>query len=257
MSTIKLVSWNVNGIRAVHKKNALEWLFKQKPEILCIQETKAHREQLPPALTDIDGYHAYFISAERKGYSGVALYSSIKPKKVKGEFGIKKFDSEGRTMIVEYDNFVLFNVYFPNGKASKERLKYKLDFYEAFLKYVNKLKNSGKDIVICGDVNTAHKEIDLARPRENEKISGFLPEERAWIDKFLGLGYIDTFRVFDDRPGQYSWWDMKTRARERNIGWRIDYFYVSDNMKKNLKSAFINPDIMGSDHCPVGIELEI
>jgi exodeoxyribonuclease-3 len=160
-------------------------------------------------------------------------------------------------LIADYDSFVLFNIYFPNGKQSKERLKYKLDFYEAFLEYADKLKNAGKNIVVCGDVNTAHKEIDLARPKENEKVSGFLPEERAWIDKFLSHGYIDTFRMFNDKPKQYTWWDLKTRARDRNIGWRIDYFYISQSLESRIKSGFILPDIMGSDHCPLGIELEI
>jgi exodeoxyribonuclease-3 len=257
MSKIKLYSWNVNGIRAVHKKKALEWFYKDKPEILAIQETKAHKEQLPDELTQIEGYHTYFVSAEKKGYSGVALYSSIEPKEVESGFKSRKFDPEGRMMIADYEKFMLFNVYFPNGKASVERLQYKLDFYEAFLKYVDKLKNAGRNIIICGDVNTAHKEIDLARPKENEKISGFLPEERAWIDKLISHGYIDTFRMFHDEPEQYSWWDMKTRARDRNIGWRIDYFYVSEGLKKNLKNAFIRQEIMGSDHCPVGIELDI
>ena len=257
MSTIKLISWNVNGIRAIHKKNALEWFHKQKPEILCVQETKAQQEQLPEALTTIDGYHTYFVSAEKKGYSGVGLYSSIKPNSIKNGFGIKKFDSEGRILIADYDSFVLFNIYFPNGKQSKERLKYKLDFYEAFLDYADKLKDAGKNIVVCGDVNTAHKEIDLARPKENEKVSGFLPEERAWIDKFLGHGYIDTFRMFNDKPEHYTWWDLKTRARDRNIGWRIDYFYISQGLESKIKSGFILPEIVGSDHCPLGIELEI
>jgi len=255
MTDIKIISWNVNGLRAVHKKNALSWFHEQKPEILCIQETKAQKEQLPSELTDVDGYHTYFVSAEKKGYSGVALYSSIKPISVKDGFGIARFDSEGRILIAEYEKFVLFNIYFPNGKQSKERLSYKLDFYEAFLDYAEKLKRAGKAIVVCGDVNTAHREIDLARPKENEKISGFLPEERAWIDKFLEHGYLDTLRIFNDKPNQYTWWDMKTRARERNIGWRIDYFYISDNLGKNIKSAFILNDIMGSDHCPIGIVL--
>jgi exodeoxyribonuclease-3 len=257
MPTIKLLSWNVNGIRAVHKKNALDWFYEQKPEILCIQETKAQKEQLPEALTAVDGYNAYFVSAEKKGYSGVALYTSIKPKDIKTGFGINKFDSEGRILIADYDKFVLFNIYFPNGKQSKERLKYKLDFYDAFLDYANKLKDAGKNIIVCGDVNTAHKEIDLARPKENEKVSGFLPEERAWIDKFLADGYLDTFRMFNDKPEQYTWWDMKTRARDRNIGWRIDYFYISQSLKTKVKSGFILPEIMGSDHCPLGIELAV
>ena len=256
MTPLTLFSWNVNGIRAVHKKGALGWFIKDKPDILCVQETKAQAEQVPDPIKNIDGYHAYFCSAEKKGYSGVAIYSKTKPNKVTQGFGIKRFDSEGRTLIAEYDDFVLFNIFFPNGKASKERLKYKLDFYDAFLEYVLKLKKAGKNIVICGDVNTAHKEIDLARPKANEKTSGFLPEERAWIDKLIGHGFIDTFRVFNDQPDQYTWWDMITRARERNVGWRIDYFYVSESLRKNLKKAGISQQIMGSDHCPIGIELD-
>lgn len=257
MPAIKLFSWNVNGIRAAYKKNALAWFYKDRPDVLCLQETKARKEQLPQELTETEGYYTYFIAAEKKGYSGVALYSSIEPENIKSGIGNKKFDTEGRILIADYKKFMLFNIYFPNGKQSGERLKYKLDFYEAFLKYVDKLKDLGKNIIICGDVNTAHKEIDLARPKENEKISGFLPEERAWIDKFLSHGYIDAFRIFDDKPEQYTWWDLKTRARERNIGWRIDYFYISESLKKKVKSASIMPDIMGSDHCPIGIELSI
>ena len=177
--------------------------------------------------------------------------------KVEHGFGISKFDDEGRIIIAEYKNFVLINIYYPNGKASEERLKYKMDFYDAFLHYAEKLKSKGKKLVICGDVNTAHKEIDLARPKENEKVSGFLPIEREWMDKFFAQGYLDTFRMFNSEPEQYSWWDQVTRARDRNVGWRIDYFFISDNFKKNIKNAFILSEIMGSDHCPVGIEIEV
>ena len=256
MKKLRLVSWNVNGIRAVHRKEALDWFYKDKPDILCVQEIKAMREQFPKELLEVDGYHLYTTSAERKGYSGVAVYSRIEANDVRHGLGINKFDGEGRTLICEFDNFTLYNIYFPNGKASKERLKYKMDFYDAFLKHAEKTKKAGKNIVVCGDVNTAHKEIDLARPKENEKTSGFLPEERAWIDKFLGRGYIDTFREFNDKPEQYTWWDMKTRARDRNIGWRIDYFFISENLKKRLKGAHIFPQIMGSDHCPIAIDIQ-
>jgi exodeoxyribonuclease-3 len=151
---------------------------------------------------------------------------------------------------------VLFNIYFPNGKASDERLAYKMEFYDAFLEYANTLKSKGKSIIVCGDVNTAHKEIDLARPKDNETVSGFLPEERAWIDKLLDNGYVDTFRMFNEEPENYTWWSMRTRARERNVGWRIDYFFASDNLKDNIKDAFILPEVMGSDHCPIGIDVE-
>ena len=253
--SIRILSWNVNGIRAAYKKGILDWFKKENPDILCLQETKAHPEQLTDDLLNVNGYKSYFSSAEKKGYSGVVTYTKQEPLKTTNGIGIKKFDSEGRFIITEYNNFILFNIYFPNGKASKERLQYKMDFYDTFLKHVKKLLKQNKKIIICGDVNTAHKEIDLARPKENEKISGFLPEEREWIDKFLSSGFVDTFRLFNSEPGNYTWWDMMTRARDRNVGWRIDYFFVSENLKDKIKSAFILPDVMGSDHCPVGIEL--
>ena len=256
MKEVRILSWNVNGIRAAYKKGILNWFSKEQPDILCIQETKAMKEQLPQDLLNVNGYTSYFSSAERKGYSGTATYTKVNPVKVANGIGIKKFDSEGRFLITEFDEFILFNIYFPNGKAKKERLQYKMDFYEAFLKHLKKLLKQDKKIVICGDVNTAHKEIDLARPKANEKISGFLPEEREWIDKLLETGFIDTLRVFNQKPEQYTWWDMMTRARDRNVGWRIDYFFISDNLKDNLKSALILPEVMGSDHCPVGIELK-
>ena len=254
---MRILSWNVNGIRAAYKKGLLDWFKKEDPDILCIQETKAHPEQLTDDLRNVDGYESYFSSAERKGYSGVAIYTKQKPKKVEHGFGVKKFDSEGRILVAEYPKFVLMSIYYPNGKASAERLKYKMEFYDAFLKFANKLKKQGKNIIVCGDVNTAHKEIDIARPKENEKVSGFLPEERAWIDKFLSNGYVDTFRMFNKEPDNYTWWDMITRARERNVGWRIDYFYVNEEFKKKVKDAFILADVMGSDHCPIGIELKL
>jgi exodeoxyribonuclease-3 len=254
--TKKIISWNVNGIRAVHKKGMLLPLLDRNNDIICIQETKAAENQLVKELKNIEGYYNYFSSAEKKGYSGVCIYSKIKPDKVETGFGINEFDSEGRILIAHYTNFVLFNIYFPNGKASKERLKYKMDFYDAFLDFADKLKMQKKKIIVCGDVNTAHTEIDLARPKENEDTSGFLPEERAWIDKFVSHGYVDTFRMFTKDGGHYSWWDYKTGARERNIGWRIDYFFISDDIKDKVKSAFIMKDVMGSDHCPVGIEID-
>lgn len=253
---MKLLSWNVNGIRAVHKKGFVEWLLKEDPDILCLQETKASPEQLPPELLNIPGYKAYFSSSVvKKGYSGVAIYTKTEPKSVLHGYGIPRFDDEGRIIIAEYGDFTLINNYYPNGKASPERLKYKMEFYGAFLDYCEELVKAGRKLVICGDVNTAHKEIDLARPKENSNVSGFLPEERAWIDKFLGAGYSDTFRMFNQEGDNYTWWDMVTRARERNVGWRIDYFFVSNNFSKKVKNAFILDNVMGSDHCPVGIEI--
>jgi len=254
---VRIFSWNVNGIRAAYKKGFLDWLKEAGPDILCVQETKAQKEQLPEELITVTGYTPYFTSAERKGYSGVGLYTREEPRSISHGFGIERFDLEGRVLITDYGYFTLFNIYFPNGKASKERLLFKMEFYDAFLEYAKKLKSEGKSIVVCGDVNTAHKEIDLARPKENEKVSGFLPKERAWIDLFIESGFVDTFREFNSEPGQYTWWDLKTRARERNIGWRIDYFFVSDDFMKKVTSSYILPDVLGSDHCPIGIDIEL
>ncbi len=253
---IKILSWNVNGLRAVLKKNFLAWLKKESPDILCLQETKALPSQLPPEVMHATGYHFFLNPARRPGYSGVATFSKEKPLAVKHGFGIPKYDDEGRVLETEYKNFTLLNIYFPNGKMGPERLKYKMDFYEESLKYFMKLKKKGKKLVICGDVNTAHQAIDLSRPKENEDISGFLPQERAWVDKLVAHGFIDSFRVFQKEPGHYSWWDLRTGARARNIGWRIDYHFVSEDLKSHLKEAFILPDVMGSDHCPVGILLK-
>ncbi|MCX6664803.1 MAG: exodeoxyribonuclease III [Euryarchaeota archaeon] len=254
---MKLFSWNVNGIRAAEKKGLFTWFQKQSPDILCLQEVKATPDQVPAHVRNTPGYYIYWNPAERKGYSGVATFSKQKPSQVNNGFGIKKFDSEGRILITEYPWFTLFNIYFPNGKKDQERLRYKLDFYEKFLSYADTLKESGKHIVVCGDFNTAHKEIDLSRPKENEKISGFLPVEREWIDTFIDHGYVDTFRHFHKNPHQYSWWDLKTGARARNVGWRIDYFFVDKKFLSHVHNAFILPDVVGSDHCPVGIEISV
>ena len=254
---MRIISWNVNGIRAVDKKGLFDWFIKESPDVLCLQEIKALSEQVPPHLKNPPGYHIIWNPAERKGYSGVVTFTKEKPIEVKTGFGIERFDCEGRILITEFPLFILLNIYFPNGKKNQERLDYKLDFYDTFLGYADNLKAEGKNIVVCGDFNTAHKEIDLARPKENEKISGFLPIERAWIDIFVDHGYVDTFRQFNKEPNQYSWWDYKTRARERNIGWRIDYFFVNNEFISHVKKAFIMQDVMGSDHCPVGIEIEI
>lgn len=257
MKKYRLVSWNVNGIRAGAKKGLKEWMLKDNPDIFCVQETKAWREQLDESLLNIGEYTSYFAQGVKKGYSGVAVYSKEKPINVTAGLGIDRFDDEGRTLILEYKNFVLYNIYYPNGKRDDERLQYKLDFYKAFQEHANKQKANGKNIIVCGDVNTAHKEIDLARPKPNSKVSGFLPIEREWIDGFLADGYLDTLRMFNEAPEIYTWWDMITRARDRNVGWRIDYFFISESLKGNIKNAFTLPDVMGSDHCPVGIEIEL
>lgn len=255
MEKRRLLSWNINGLRAAQKKGFFAWLAEEKPDVLCLQETKVSLDKLTPDIAEVEGYRAVFNPAARAGYSGVAVYTNMEPFEVWKGFGIERFDSEGRTLILDLGGFVLFNVYFPNGKMSAERLRYKMDFYDAFLECAEGFREKGKGVVVCGDFNTAHREIDLARPRENSKVSGFLPQERAWMDRFVERGYLDTFRMYNHEPGQYSWWDLKTRARERDTGWRIDYFFVSGNLEGRVESAFILKEVMGSDHCPVGIEL--
>jgi exodeoxyribonuclease-3 len=255
MKETKILCWNVNGIRAARKYGFLEWMYRESPDILCLQETKAQPEQLDKDLQEPRGYYVYWNYPERKGYSGVATFTVKKPLSVQYNFSTKQLDLEGRIIITEYHEFFLMNVYFPNGKKDESRLKYKMDFYEAFLQFLEPLKEKGEKLVICGDFNTAHKEIDLARPKENEKVSGFLPIERAWMDKFVAHGYVDAFRNFNKEPNQYTWWDLKSRARERDVGWRIDYFFVTENLLPSLSKAFILPEVRGSDHCPVGIIL--
>jgi exodeoxyribonuclease-3 len=261
MSKLKLLSWNVNGIRAVEKKGFVQWLQKENPDVLCLQETKAQPEQLSKDLIEPQGYVTYWnYPEEKKGYSGVAIFTKEKPFDIQYGLGIKESDAEGRVIIANYPEFRLLNVYFPKGDTEPKRryrLDYKMNFYDAFLKFVDCLKNQGEKLIICGDFNTAHKAIDLARPKENEKTSGFLPEERDWMDKFVDHGYIDTFRLLHNDPNHYTWWDMKTRARERNIGWRLDYFFVTENLVTAISQAFIMPDVTGSDHCPAGIVLKI
>ena len=256
MSKLRLVSWNVNGLRAVQKKGFLEWFNEESPDILCLQETKINRPQLSKALAEVPGYTAYFSPQERKGYSGVALYTKREPASIDYGLGIERFDSEGRTVVADFEDFVLLGIYFPNGKRSAERLQYKMDFYDAFLDYVDGLTAQGRQVVVCGDVNTAHTEIDLARPKENAKVSGFLPSEREWIDKFLAHGYADPFRMFNQEGDNYTYWDQMTKARERNVGWRIDYFFASNGFTNRISDAFIRSEVQGSDHCPIGIEIE-
>ena len=251
---LKLLSWNVNGVRAAVKKGAQDALKSIDPDVVCLQEIKAKPEQVPPELLEWEGYHSYICSAERPGYSGVAVFAKTPADNMACGMEQARFDDEGRMVVLDYPRFRLLNCYFPNGGNGPERLKYKMDFYAAFKEYA---LSSPKPLIICGDVNTAHKEIDLARPKENEKNTGFLPMERAWIDEFLEAGFVDTFRIFYDDGGHYSWWDMKTRARERDVGWRIDYFFVSQSLKDMVKDAYILPQVMGSDHCPVVLEIEL
>jgi len=250
---MKIISWNVNGLRAVSKKGFIEWFRDTSPDILCLQETKAEEEQLPEEVRSVSGYTALFASSKlRKGYSGVAVYTKVPPLSVEFGMGISRFDDEGRVIVAHFEKFVLLNVYFPNGGGGPERLSYKFDFYDAFLEYIETLRRTGKRVIFCGDVNTAHHAIDLARPKENEKNTGFLPEERAWMDELDAHGYVDTFRhIFPRKADVYSYWDMKTRARERNVGWRIDYIYVSPDLIPAIRRVGVMSDVTGSDHCPV------
>lgn len=253
---MKIISWNVSGLRANVKKGGFDWLLAQKADIFCLQEIKAEAEQLPAEVRAPKGYYAFFESSKtRKGYSGVAIYSKIEPIKVEYSVGNPELDQEGRMISVFYEDFVLINCYFPNGGGGPDRLAYKLKFYDAFLAYINKLKKN-HEVIFCGDINTAHTEIDLARPKENVENTGFLPVERAWIDKVLKHGFFDVFRSLNpDKKDAYTYWDMKTFARDRNVGWRIDYFFVTQGILEKVKEVSIHNDILGSDHCPLSIKL--
>jgi exodeoxyribonuclease III len=251
-----LMSWNVNGIRAVQRKGFLDWLQSTQPDILCLQETKAHPDQLDEELRNPPGYHSYWVAAKKKGYSGLALYTKTKPVSVQIGLGVEKFDDEGRTLIAEYSDFTLINTYIPSASKGHEVVPFKLEYCDTLLAQMNALRLAGKSVIMCGDVNIAHNAIDLARPKANEKDPGFLPSERAWMDKLVGNGYLDSFRfMYPEQKDAYSWWSERTAGRERNVGWRIDYIFMSAGMEERLISATINTDVRGSDHCPVSIEL--
>jgi exodeoxyribonuclease-3 len=257
---ITLVSWNVNGLRAAAQKVFHGSAAAMNADIVAIQETKLQGAQLTPALSDLPGYTSFWSHCEvKKGYSGVGVYTRIAPRAVRHGIGQPRFDGEGRILELDFDRFVLLNVYFPNGGMSEERLQYKLDFYEAFFEYADGLRSRGRSLVICGDYNTAHREIDLANPRANQNTSGFLAIERAWLDRIVSRGYVDTFRHLHPDEARYSWWTYRFQARQRNIGWRIDYFFVTRDLIDNgsARRAFIDNDVHGSDHCPVGLTLAI
>ena len=255
---MKIISWNVNGLRACHGRGALFSLIENaSPDILFLQETKCQVHQIPPELENPKGYFSDYHSALKKGYSSVAIYTKKEPLQIFKKIGVDEFDNEGRVIGAEFEHFLTFGVYFPNGQMSEERLDYKLRFYTAFFEYCNELKEFyNKPIFISGDFNTAHKEIDLARPKENASISGFLPIERQWLDKIINeFRYVDTFREFNNDPDQYSWWTYRANARARNVGWRIDYVFADQQGLKLLDHAFILQDVKGSDHCTVGITI--
>jgi len=253
---MKIISWNVNGIRAVAQKGFLNWLKEESPDILCLQETKAHPEQLEPTLTSPEGYHTFWSAAKKKGYSGVAMFMKDKALNLVEGLGIEEFDCEGRTIVAELHDFILITGYFPNGRHDLQRVPYKLRYSDKLMEHAHEMHRSkGKPIVICGDINTAHREIDLARPKANEGNTGFLPEERAWVDKFIASGFVDIFREYEAGPHHYTWWSYRAGARQKNVGWRIDYFFVTPDLKTRVHKAYIQPDVYGSDHCPIVLEL--
>ncbi len=250
---MKIISWNVNGIRAVVKKGFLKWFKNVKVDILCLQEIKAQTEQIPFKLIKPDNYQVFLNPAQKKGYAGVAVYTKQRPLKVETKLGMRRFDKEGRMLHLKYSNFDLINFYLPHGGRQKENLDYKIETYQRIFKYLKKIKN--KNIILIGDFNIAHQEIDLARPKQNQNNTMFTLKEREQIDKIIKIGFNDTFRHFYKKGGYYTWWPYFYQARQRNLGWRIDYIFVSKGLISELKKAFISSKIQGSDHCPIGIEL--
>ena len=249
---MKIISWNVNGIRAAIKKGFLDFVKKENPDVICLQETKAHPDQVDAILHDYE--HHYWHSAQRKGYSGTAIFSKVEPISVLYGDGPME-DDEGRVISLEFKDYYVVTVYTPNSKRELERLDYRQEWDANFLKFLKNLEKK-KPVVLCGDLNVAHKEIDLARPKTNTQSAGFTPEERKGFDNLLNAGFIDTFREFNKEPENYTWWSYMFKSRDRNVGWRIDYFCISKILRKKLKKAFILPKVMGSDHCPVGIEIK-
>lgn len=253
---IRLYSWNVNGARAIYRKGLLDWLSAAQPDILCLQETKCRADQLRAELHTPPGYHTWWASAERPGYSGVALLSKQPPISVQMGLGIPEYDSEGRTIVADYGDFVLINAYFPNGSRDHSRVPFKMRYKADFLACCNALREQGRSVIFCGDVNTAHRDIDLARPKQNRRTTGFLPEECAWIDTVVEQGYLDIFRARNpDLAGAYTWWTQISQARARNVGWRLDYFFITPDLQDRVLDATIHPDVLGSDHCPVSLTL--
>ena len=250
---MKIISWNVNGLRAVYKKNFLDWLRKSKADIVCLQEIKAQEEQLPLDLINPVGYFSHFNPAVKKGYSGTAVFTKEKPLKIEKELGFRRFDQEGRVLELKYPQFSLINLYLPHGGRSKENLDYKLECYKILLNYLKRIQKH--NVVAIGDFNIAHQEIDLSRPKQNKNNTMFTEQEREKIEQIVKLGFVDTFRKFNQQGGNYTWWPYFANARERNLGWRIDYAFVSKSLVSKLKNAFISNKVMGSDHCPIGIDI--
>ena len=252
---MRVISINTNGIRAAARKGFFAWLAKQGADFVCVQETKAQVDQLQDPVFHPESYQCHYFGALKKGYSGTALYSLHKPLQVIRGYGESEFDNEGRYLEYRYKNLSVISLYAPSGSSGDHRQESKFRFMQSFMLHLQALRRKRREFIICGDWNIAHQNIDLKNWRSNQKNSGFLPEERAWIDQLVAKGYVDTLRIFNDKPEQYSYWDQMSKARVRNIGWRIDYFFVNQDFVPNVSNAFILPDVMGSDHCPVGIEI--
>lgn len=253
---MKIITYNINGIRAAIKKGFIDWIADENPDVICLQEVKALEEQVDLEGIKALGYEVYWNAAEKKGYSGVAIFTKIKPESVSVGMGVEKHDREGRLHKLNFGSFSLINSYFPSGSSGDERQAFKYEYLDDFYAYIEELKKTEPNLIICGDVNICHLEIDIHNPKSNKNTSGFLPEEREWVTKFLDSGFVDCFRQFDESPHHYSWWSYRANARNNNKGWRIDYFFASESLKNQLKGCKIMPDVKHSDHCPVWLEIE-
>ena len=252
---MKIITYNLNGIRAAMSKGLIDWISQVSPDVLCVQEIKANPDQVGVFEFEELGYHHYWYPAQKKGYSGVAIFTKQKPKHIEYGCGIKEYDDEGRILRIDFEEFSVMSVYHPSGSSGDLRQAFKMEWLEAFLNYINQLKATYPNLVICGDFNICHKAIDIHNPKSNANTSGFLPEEREWMEQFINSGFVDSFRYFNQEPHQYSWWSYRAGSRAKNLGWRIDYNFVTDNLKNRSSRSVILPSAIHSDHCPVLLEM--
>ena len=252
---MKIITYNLNGIRAAMSKGLVDWISQVSPDVLCVQEIKANPDQVGVFEFEELGYHHYWYPAQKKGYSGVAIFTKQKPKHIEYGCGIKEYDDEGRILRIDFEEFSVMSIYHPSGSSGDLRQAFKMEWLEAFLNYINQLKATYPNLVICGDFNICHKAIDIHNPKSNANTSGFLPEEREWMEQFINSGFVDSFRYFNQEPHQYSWWSYRAGSRAKNLGWRIDYNFVTDNLKNRISRSVILPSAIHSDHCPVLLEM--